>query len=360
MSFTPTPWGIGAKSLQVVDLHCEGEPARVVIGGLPRVPGATAYEMRRHMMSELDHYRRLLIQEPRGYPCQNVNFVLPSQQDDAEFAIVIGEQNHIYPLMSGHNLICTATALLELGLVKAGGESTHFNLETPGGLIHVSAELRHGKAVRIALRSVPSFVHGLDLQVDVPTLGNVTVDLAYGGMHYCIVDAASVDLNLRPGSGKRICRYGEMIKVACREQHPVNHPEFEYPGCDILVFRERLPADSKNSARNAVVMSNVVLDWAREETWTGMIDRSPCGTGTSAVMAMLAARGELAEGEVFRHESILGTVFEGRILGRAEVGGRPAIVPEIAGRAWITQKCEVIVDPSDPFPDGYTLGDIWG
>merc|ERR1712224_676319 len=161
------------------------------------------------------------------------------------------------------------------------------------------------------------------------------------------VDASSLGLELLPRYGKEICRLGEMIKVACREQHPVNHPEMDYPGCDNMVFREPVAANSKNPARNTVVMTNVDLDWEREETWTGMIDRSPCGTGTSAVMAVLAARGELTEGTTFRHEGIMGTVFEGRILERTTVGGRPAIIPEVAGQAWITQKCEVIIDPTD-------------
>lgn len=345
-------WGSATRSLQVVDLHCAGEPARVVLGGLPRVRGASAFEMRTDMMERLDHCRRLLIEEPRGYPCQNVNFVLPSTREDAAYAVVVGEQGKIYPLMSGHNTICTATALLELGLVPTHGTEVEFALEMPGGLVTVAASVEQGRATRVALRNVPSFVHALDLEVQVPTVGKVKVDIAYGGMHYCIVDAASVGLALRPENGKQICRLGEMIKVACREQHPVQHPEMDYPGCDILAFRE--------GNRNAVVMTNGVLDWERDETWTAMIDRSPCGTGTSAIMAVMAERGELKEGDVFRHCGILDTVFEGRIVGRTTVAGKSAIFPEISGRAWITQKCEVLVDPTDPFPAGYTVSDIWG
>eukprot|EP00929_Paragymnodinium_shiwhaense_P014948 TRINITY_DN122951_c0_g1_i1.p1 TRINITY_DN122951_c0_g1~~TRINITY_DN122951_c0_g1_i1.p1 ORF type:complete len:362 (-),score=86.10 TRINITY_DN122951_c0_g1_i1:64-1149(-) len=353
-------FGTGSKSLQVVDLHCEGEPARVVIGGMPSIPGQTAFEMRKYLMEEADKYRRVLIQEPRGYPCQNVNFVLPSKRDDAEFAIIIGEQACVYPLMSGHNMMCTVTALLETGMIPITGETTVFNLETPGGLVQVTATAAHSKVTRVALKNVASFVHSLDVEVDVPQLGKVKVDIAYGGMHYCVVDAASVGLSLKPENGKKICKYGEMIKVACREQHPVNHPDFDYPGCDIMVFREPAPEGSGISSRNAVVMSNVELDWKREETWTGMIDRSPCGTGTSAVMAVEHARGRLKVGDVFRHQGIVDTVFEGRILEETEVHGKKAMIPEVAGRAWITQKCEVIIDPTDPFPEGYTLGDIWG
>ena len=191
-------------------------------------------------------------------------------------------------------------------------------------------------------------------------------------MFYVIVDAASVGLRLEPAHGKQICRLGEMIKIATREQHPVNHPEFDYPGPDIIVFREpaeRRPATAGKPAslraRNAVVMSNGTLDWDRQETWTGMLDRSPCGTGTCAVMAALHARGELRVGEDFVHESIIGTEFVGRLLEettlrRRRAGGSTrAVVPTIAGRAWITQHATVICDPTDPFPEGYTVGDIW-
>jgi len=203
--------------------------------------------------------------------------------------------------------------------------------------------------------------------VDVPEFGKVTLDIAYGGMHYAIVDAASVGLIIDPARGKEICRLGEMIKVAAREQHPVFHPELDYPGCDILVFREpEQRRDGRLYAKNAVVMSNNELDWSRPETWTGMIDRSPCGTGTCAVMAAMHARGELALGEEFVHESILGSQFIGRLVEETYVGGGhryaeevPAVIPVVSGRAWITQYCQVVCDPSDPFPVGYRVGDIW-
>lgn len=364
---TTSPWGAGTRSLQVIDCHAGGEPARVVVGGLPHVPGTTMLEKRAHMMSHMDDVRKLLLLEPRGYPCQNANYILPAVHPEAAYGFVIAEQNAIYPAMSGHNTICVVTALLETGMVPMQEPVTKFALEAPAGLIYISAVCAGGKAIEVTLQNTPAFCRpaDMDVVVVVPELGRVTLDVAYGGMHYAIVDAASVGLSLDPSRGREICRLGEMIKVAAREQHPVQHPEIDYPGCDILVFRE--PAerrDGKVYARNTVVMSNNKLDWSKPSTWTGMIDRSPCGTGTCAVMASLYARGELQLGEEFVHESIVGSKFVGKLLEEVVIG-KPggeqvhAVVPTISGRGWITQHCTVVCDPTDPFPTGYTVGDIW-
>ena len=360
-------WGAGKRLLQAIDCHAEGEPARVIVGGLPHVAGADMAECRQTFMRDFDHYRKLLLHEPRGYPCQNADFILPATRSDAAFGVIIAEQGFIYPAMSGHNMICVATALLESGMVPMQEPTTEFALETPAGLVRVHAECAHGKAVRITLRNAPAFCRpqDMDVRVEVPEIGEVRVDVAFGGMHYVIVDAASVGLfPLDAARGKEICRLGEMIKVATREQHPVGHPTLDYPGPDILVFRE--PATRRGGslhARNTVVMSNGVLDWSRPETWTGMLDRSPCGTGTCAVMAQLHARGELHVGEELVHESIIGTTFTGVLHEETVLRGRnedvSAVVPTISGRAWVTQHATVVCDPTDPFPEGYTVGDIW-
>lgn len=317
-------------------------------------------------MRDFDHYRKLLLLEPRGYPCQNADFIVPSTRPDAAFGVIVAEQGMIYPAMSGHNIMCVATALLESGMVPMGEPISEFGLDLPAGLVHVRADCAHGKATRITLRNAPAFCRpcDMDVRIDVPTIGSVDVDIAYGGMHYVIVDAASVGLKLDPSRGREICRLGEMIKVAAREQHPVSHPCIDYPGPDILVFREKATRSPGGvlHARNTVVMSNGALDWERPETWTAMLDRSPCGTGTCAVMAQLHARGELAIGDEFVHESILGTTFTGRLLEETLLHGEEAVhavVPTISGRAWVTQHATVVCDPTDPFPEGYTVGDIW-
>eukprot|EP00438_Fugacium_kawagutii_P013026 Skav214741 [mRNA] locus=scaffold3176:143359:144339:- [translate_table: standard] len=318
------------------------------------------------MQPDLDALRKVLLLEPRGYPCQNANFIFPPSGDfpTAAFGVVIAEQGRVYPAMSGHNMMCVATALLETGMVPMQEGWTEFDLETPAGLVGISAKCQNGKAVQVTLRNVPSFCNDLDVEVEVPEIGCVRVDIAYGGMFYAIVDAAQINLQLVPSNGRAICKLGEMIKIACREQHPVNHPDFDYPGCDILVFTDNQRRDGHLvRGHNAVVMSNGKLSWDDPDSWTGMIDRSPCGTGTCAVMAQMFRRGRLGLGEEFLHESIIGSRFVGKLLSEVIIGpaNNPvrAVMPSISGRAWITQHSEVVCDPSDPFPQGFTVADIW-
>jgi len=314
------------------------------------------------MMEHLDHLRKILMLEPRGYPCQNADFIFPPAANDenGNLQYVIAEQNKIYPLMSGHNTICVATALLECGVVPMEEPISKFTLEAPAGPIEITAKCQQGKAQSISFRNAPSFVEHLDIVVNVPHENiSVKLDVAYGGMWYAIVDMdqfqledSPIKLELDPSYGKQLCRIGEMIKVACREQFPVQHPTEDYPGVDILVFR--------SGNKNAAIMSNNELDWDKPETWTAMIDRSPCGTGTSAVMAMLHARGLLKVGEPFVHESIIGSKFIGTILEETTLqNGRKALIPQVEGSACITQYSEVVVDPEDTFLEGFRVADIW-
>ena len=319
-------------------------------------------------MENLDYIRQILLQEPRGYPCQNVDYIF--KQNDNEIQYVIGEQNKIYPLMSGHNTICAATAVLECGVVSMNEPITKFIMEAPAGPIEITAQCENGKAKSIALKNAPSFVEYLDIVVDVPhgNIGKVKLDIAYGGMWYAVVDLSQFDnvkhlnMTLDTNNGANLAKYGEMIKVACREQFPVDHPTEDYPGVDILVFRGKASEDSGAHSRNTVVMSNCELDWNKPETWTAMLDRSPCGTVTCAVMAVMHARGELKVGEQFIHESIVGSKFIGTILEEQLLeggNGKIAIIPEIKGSACVTQYSEIVIDPEDPFPTGYRVADIW-
>lgn len=345
--------------LKCIDCHAAGEPARVVLSGTPIPPNCpTAMEKRVYMMKHLDHLRKILLLEPRGYPCQNVNFIFA---DSGQIQYVICEQNKIYPLMSGHNTICVATALLETRVVKMTEPITEFTMDAPAGPIAITAKCLNGKATSIILKNAPAFCEKLNVSVDVPEgIGKVQLDIAYGGMWYAVVnlkDNPQLSLKLDPNHAAQICRTGEMIKVACQEQHPVQHPLVDYPGVDILVFRE--PSNNPLAAKNAVVMSNNELDWNKPETWTAMLDRSPCGTGTCAVMAVLHARGELQVGQEIVHESIVGSKFIGTILNETKVAGKAAIVPQVEGSAYVTQYSQVVVDKEDPFPEGFRVADIW-
>jgi proline racemase len=255
--------------------------------------------------------------------------------------------------------MCVVTALLETGVLPMVEPVTELTLESPAGLIRVRADCRDGKVTSVTFRNVPAFATHIDAAVEVPHLGTVMVDVAYGGMFYVIASAEAFGLRLTPDEGADIVRITEMIKAAANDQLPVVHPE--QPGfAGITIGQLSGPAhDPANSMRNVVTVSTGTLDWERRGTWTGAIDRSPCGTGTSARMATLLARGRLPIGQDFRHEGILGTVFTGRLLEETLVGGQPAVVPQITGQAWITGIADYVVDPTDPFPDGFTVGDIW-
>jgi proline racemase len=347
-----------SNMVHAVDAHACGEPGRVIVGGVLDVPGETMYDKMCHLRDHADGLRKRMLREPRGYPAANCNLILPSSNPEADAGFVIMEQVE-YPGMSGTNTICVTTVLLETGMVPMKEPVTELTLESPAGLIRVRADCANGKVKRVTFRNVPAFAAYLDTNIEVPQLGTVKVDVAYGGMFYVIADADQFKLRLTPDEGGDIVRIGAMLTAAAREQCPVVHPD--QPGFDGVTIAQLSgpPLGTDADWQNCVVVSTGALDWGRPSTWTGAIDRSPCGTGTSARMATLYARGRLALGEDFRHEGILGTVFTGRLLDVARVGDYVAVVPQITGQAWITGISEYVLDPTDPFPDGFTIGDIW-
>jgi proline racemase len=250
--------------------------------------------------------------------------------------------------------------LVNQGLVEVHEPVTSFTLETPAGLVRVEAEVVGGRARRVTFENVPCFAMQLDAPVEVAGLGTVRVDLAYGGMIYVLADAAALGLRLSADEARDLVRVGECVKAAAREQVPQRHPylpDLVGPTIACLVGAARGPHADR---RNAVVVSTGALDWRRPDTWTGVLDRSPCGTGTCAQMAVLHARGRLPLGHDFRSEGILGTVFTGRLVAEARVAGQRAVVPTITGTAWVTGYTRFVLDPEDPFPAGFTVGDIWG
>ena len=347
------------RAIQAVDLHAAGEHARVIVGGVPDVPGDSMFEKMQYLQRHADGLRKLMLREPRGYPAANCNLVLPPTVPEADAGFVIMEQTE-YPPMSGHNTICTVTALIETGRVRSREPVTELTLETPAGLIEVEARVEDGKVTAVTLENVPAFPVHLGATVEIPTLGEVEVDVSWGGMFFAIADARRFGVSIRPENGRALARLGAMVKQAAREQLEAVHPENpEIRQASIGMLTE--PFDrGRGEAKTAVTLATGDLDWNRPETWTGALDRSPCGTGTSARMAVLHARGELAIGEEFCHFGPLGTVFVGRLIRETTVGGIPAVVPTITGTAWITGTAQYMVDPTDPFPEGYTIGDIWG
>jgi proline racemase len=344
--------------IQAVDLHACGEPGRVIVGGVLDVPGKTMFDKMQYLWTKADGLRKRMLREPRGYPAANCNLILPATHPDAQAGYVIMEQVE-YPGMSGTNTICVTTALLETGMLPMKEPVTELTLEAPAGLIRVRAECSNGKVKSVTFRNVPAFAPYLDKVIEVPHIGKVSVDVAYGGMFYVIADAAPHGLKLTPDEGRDIVRIGEMIKAAAQEQLPVVHPE--QPGFAGITISQLSGPPSRPDAhrKNAVVVSTGKLDWNKPSTWTGAIDRSPCGTGTCAKMATLWAKGQLKLNQDFRHEGILGTLFIGRLVEETKVGPFPAVVPTLTGTAWITGITNYVVDPEDPFPEGFTVGDIW-
>ncbi|MEZ0327821.1 MAG: proline racemase family protein [Fimbriimonas sp.] len=347
-----------ANMIQAVDLHACGEPGRVIVGGVLDVPGTTMFDKMRYLESQADNLRQRMLNEPRGYPASNCNLILPPTHPEAQAGYVIME--HVeYPGMSGTNTICVATTLLETGMIPMIEPVTELILEAPAGLIRIKAQCEGGKVKQVTFQNVPAFATHLDVPVEVPQIGTVLVDIAYGGMFYVIADAQELGLSLLPDEGRDIVRLGEMIKAAAREQLPVVHPD--QPGFAGITIAQLSGPPHKDGShmRNAVIVSTAELDWDNPATWSGCIDRSPCGTGTSARMATLHAKGKLALNEDFVHEGILGTTFTGRLISESEIGNYKAVVPTISGQAWITGFCSYVLDPTDPFPTGYKVRDIW-
>ena len=336
------------RSLKVVGVHAEGEVGNVIVGGFGQVPGETMFDKRNFLAEHRDWIRKLILSEPRGQVARNANIILPSNHPDADAGYVIMESIE-YPVMSGSNTICVATVLLETGMLDAVEPVTNLVLEAAAGLIPVECRVRGGKVTQVRFTNQPAFVYHLDAPVEVEGLGTVRVDVAWGGMAYVILDAQQFGIEITPDEARDICALGERVKIAAAEQLDAVHPENPgFPGitiCEFTLPPERL--DGVLTAKNTVVVS------------PGRLDRSPCGTGTSARMAVMHARGELAVGEDFVHTSIIDSRFECRIESTATVGGVPAIVPSIAGQAWITDLTTLVLDPTDPYPQGYRLTDTW-
>ena len=347
-----------SERLTAVEVHAEGEPGRVITGGVDNPPGDTMLAKAQWMEANADHIRLRMLREPNGYPGLCCNILIPPTDPRADAGYIIMEQTE-YPPMSGSNTMCVATVLLETGILPMIEPVTELTLESPAGLIGIRADCANGKVTRVTFRNVPAFAMALDVPIDVPELGTVSVDIAWGGMFFAIANGDDLGIDLSAANGAEIARASEMIRVATVEQHPVTHPlerSLTGPTISQLTGRPSVPGATR---RNAVTVATGSLDWDRPTTWTGALDRCPCGTGTSAIMAVLHAKGDLAIGEEFVHEGPLGTTFTGQLLETTSIGEFTAVVPEVGGQAWITGFSEYVLDDTEPFPKGFTIGDIW-
>jgi proline racemase len=336
-----------SKLIHIVSCHAEGEVGDVIVGGVPAPPGDTLWEQSRFIAKD-GALRAFVLNEPRGGVFRHVNLLVPAKDPRAQMGFIIMEPEDTPP-MSGSNAICVATVLLDAGILPMQEPKTHLTLEAPGGLIAVVADCRNGKAERVSIENVPSFADRLGEPLEVKGLGTLTVDIAYGGDSFVIVDAAAAGFVIAPDEARDLAETGVRITAAANEQFGFSHPETA--GWDHISFCQfagpLVREGAELSGPNAVVVR------------PGKIDRSPTGTGCSARMATLSARGLMTEGDVYRARSIIGSEFVCRIARSTAIAGRPAIIPIISGRGWITGVNQYMLDPADPWPSGYRITDTW-
>jgi proline racemase len=329
------------KVLHAVDSHTEGMPTRVITGGVGALPGATMAERRSWFLAHSDDLRTLLMYEPRGHAAMSGAILQPPTREDADYGVLYIEVSGCLP-MCGHGTIGVATVLLETGMVDVTEPVTTIRLDTPAGLVAADVHVVDGQAESVTIRNVASFSMTLDAEVDVPGRGTVRYDLAYGGNFYAMVELAELDLPFDRTAKDALLRAGLDIMTAINvSAEPVHPTDSTIRGCHHVALIA--PGSDARHSKHAMAIH------------PGWFDRSPCGTGTSARMAQLYARGELDLGADFVNESFIGTHFVGRLVDTAAVGGRPAVIPTITGRAWITGTAQYMLDPTDPFPAGFLL-----
>jgi proline racemase len=332
------------KTLQVVDVHCEGEIGKVITSTTLDVPGATMLDKLVHLNTVDDSLRRMVCFEPRGFAQMSVNLLLPPTRPDADAGFIVLQPDRAHP-MSGSNAICVVTALLETGMLAMREPETVVRLDTAAGLVTVTAACQDGKVTSAAIQTSPSFVQDLDLEIATTDFGRIRVDVAYGGCFYGLIDVDHVGLAIAPQYAHRLMLAGVSILNDLMARVPVQHPErpqinqFSY-----VMFRDR---------QGDTVKTCTVLK-------PGRVDRSPCGTGSSANLAAMHARGLVKTGDILTSESIIRSRFQVEMLGETTVGTRAAVLPQVTGRAWIYGFSQLGLDPTDPFPRGFALSDTWG
>lgn len=333
------------KALDILLVHCQGESGNVLVAGAPEIPGATILDKMNHL-NEVDPSLRLfLTREPRAQVVHTTNLLLPPTRPDADAAFIVLQPDRAHP-MSGSNCICVVTALLESGRVAMREPETVVRLDTAAGLIVARARCEGGRCLSVSLDNVPAFVHALDVAIDTPQWGRITGDIAFGGVFYAQIDVGQVGLRIVPEDARALAEAGTEIKALLAGQVEGGHPEI--PGLDgiaYVMFREYQPDGS--------VLTCTTLK-------PGRVDRSPCGTGSSANLAILHARGRAKTGDSRVSRSIIGGEFTAEILGETTVGGRPAVLPRITGRGYVFGRQQLRLDPQDPFGEGFALSDTWG
>lgn len=333
------------KTLQIVDVHCEGEIGKVITTTTLDVPGATMLDRLVHINEVDDSLRRLVVFEPRGCVQQSVNLLMPPTRQDCDAAFMIFQPDRAHP-MSGSNTMCVTTALLETGMLAMQEPETVVRFDTAAGLVTATAACADGKVTSVSIDMSPSFVEALDVVLETSEFGRVKADVAYGGCFYGLVDVAQVGLTIEPANAHALMRAGTSLLTELDRTISVAHPELpQLNFISYVMFRD--------IGDDGVVRTCTVLK-------PGRVDRSPCGTGSSSNLATMYARGLVRKGDVLTSRSIIGSEFRVEVKDETVVGNRPAIIPRVTGRAWIYGLSQIGLDPTDPFPRGFALSDTWG
>jgi len=334
-----------ARSIELVQVHCQGEIGKVLVAGAPEIPGATMLAKMHHINTIDDSLRRFVTLEPRAAAQMSVNLLVAPTRPDADAGFIVLQADRAHA-MSGSNCICVVTALLETGRIGMQEPETIVRLDTPAGLVTARARCAAGRCLSVSLDNVPAFVEALDREIATPRWGAIKTDIAFGGIHYAIVDVDQVGMTIDPKNARALAKAGVQLKEIIGRQVQVSHPELE--GMTEIAYVMFRSVEPDGAVRTCTTLK------------AGRVDRSPCGTGSSANLACLHARGEVKVGDTRRSRSITGGEFLVEAIGETRVGGRPAILPRITGQAWIYGREELRIDPSDPFPKGFVLSDTWG
>ncbi|UCI34634.1 proline racemase family protein [Mesorhizobium sp. B4-1-4] len=332
-------------SIEILQVHCQGEIGKVITGGAPEIPGSTLLDKMNHINSVDDSLRRFVTFEPRASVAMSVNLLVEPCRPDADAGFIVLQADRAHP-MSGSNCICVVTALLESGRVQMQEPETIVRLDTPAGLIVARARCSNGRCLSVSLDNVPAFVEALDQTVEMPRWGRLKADIAFGGVYYAIVDVDQIGLEIVPHHARALAEAGIELKALLKDQISVQHPEL--PGINEIAYVMFRGRDDDGAVRTCTTLK------------PGRVDRSPCGTGSSANLAVLHARGELKVGDVRKSRSIIGGEFLAEAIGLATVGGRDAVLPRITGQAWIYGREQLRLDDNDPFASGFALSDTWG
>ncbi|OWV72398.1 proline racemase [Rhizobium sp. R339] len=333
------------RSLDLLQVHCQGEIGKVIVAGAPEIPGATMLDKMNHINTVDDSLRRFVTFEPRANVAMSVNLLVAPTRPGADAGFIVLQADRAHP-MSGSNCICVVTALLESGRVPISEPETVVRLDTPAGLIVARATCRDGRCLSVSLDNVPSFAEALDKQVETPKWGRIRIDIAFGGVYYALVDVDQLGLDIAPANARLLAEAGIELKSLLAGQVSVAHPvlsgvnEIAY-----VMFRGR---EADGAVRTCTTLQ------------PGRVDRSPCGTGSSANLATLFARGEVSVGDMRTSRSIIGGEFLAEAIGETEVGGRRAVLPRISGRAFIYGREQLRISDDDPFATGFALSDTWG